>query len=192
MKTTRYVMSCVAVGLVLGLATLGCSGGTDNAQEKDTRTAQDQLEQYGQSQPVPVFSQSQLRQNLIDIQTAQANATATTSFFFNQGIVDPVHSCPSIGFPIPGTYQLTNPQGVVRIGGTADSARFALPQLEATGVYTGDTSATTAICIDESGKGYAFYWEGFVSTVAGPATWNTETKQVVMTGAPTAEFSTGD
>ena len=185
-------MKKLVIGMVvaLSLVAVGCTGTEDNATEKDSQTAQDQLTQFKQAQPVPVFSQSQLRQNLIDIQTAQANATATTSFFFNQGVADPVHSCPSVGFPIPGTYQLTNPQGVVRIGGV-DSARFALPQLEATGVYTGETTSTTAICIDESGKGYAFYWEGFVSTVAGPATWNTETKPVEMTGAPTAEFSTG-
>jgi hypothetical protein len=180
----------ISVAVALSLVVVGCSGTEDNAQEKDTKTVQNQATQYSESQPVPVFTNSQLRQNLIDIETAQANATATTSFFFNQGSVDPIHSCASVGFPIPGTFQLTNPEGVIRIGGV-DSARFELPQMEATGVYTGDTTSTTAICIDEQGKGYAFYWEGFVSTVAGPATWNTETKQVEMTGPPSAEFSTG-
>jgi hypothetical protein len=180
----------VMILVALSLVAVGCTGAEDNATEKDNRTAQDQLTQFQQAQPVPVFSQSQLRQNLIDIATAQAEATATTSFFFNQGIIDPIHSCPSVGFPIPGTFQLTNPEGAVRIGGV-DSTRYVLPQLESTGVYSGETTGTTVICIDENGKGYAHWWEGFVSTVAGPATWNAEAKQIDMTGSPTAEFDTG-
>ena len=182
----------IAVLFALSVVAVGCTGGEDNASEKDTKVASEQLEQFQQAQPVPIFNNSQLRQNLIDIQTAQANATATTSFFFNQGVQNPVHGCPSIGFPIPGTYQLTNPEGVVRIGGTGGSERFALPQLEATGVFSGETTGTTFICVDENGKGYAHWWEGFVSTVAGPAEWNAETGQVEMTGAPSAEFSTGE
>lgn len=187
-------MKKIVIGLavVLSLVAVGCTDDGENATEKDTKTASQQLEQFQQAQPVPIFNSSQLRQNLIDIQTAQANATATTSFFFNQGIEDPIHSCPSIGFPIPGTYQLTNPEGVQKIGSDGNWERFALPQLEATGVYSGETTGTTVICVDDSGRGYAHWWEGFVSTVAGPATWNVETNQIEMTGAPSAEFSTGE
>jgi hypothetical protein len=187
-------MKKIVIGLLVAvsLIAVGCNEQKDNATERDTKTASEQLRQFQEAQPVPIFNSSQLRQNLIEIQTAQANATATTTFFFNQGVTDPIHSCPSIGFPIPGSYQLTNPEGVQRIGGGSSWERFALPQLEATGVYTGDTTGTTVICVDEDGKGYAHWWEGFVSTVAGPAEWNTETKQVEMTGAPSAEFSTGE
>jgi hypothetical protein len=170
---------------VLLFASCSSEGGSRGTEEK---TAEEQLSQFLQSQPIPKFSTSQLRQNLIDIETAQANATATTSFFFNQGVVDPIHSCPSIGFPIPGTFQLTNPDQVV---GGGDS-KEVISQLESTGVYTGDTSATTAICVDADGRGYAFYWEGFVSGVAGPAEWNATTKQIELIGAPTAEFDTGE
>ena len=181
----------LAMVVPLSVLAVGCSDGGDNAQEKDTKGSQEQLNQYTESQPVPFFNFSQLRQNLIEIQTAQANATVTTSFFFNMGVQDPIHDCPSIGFPIPGTYQLTNPEGVVKIGEDGNWERFALPQLEATGVYTGSTTATTVVCINDQGQGYADYWEGFVKTVAGPATWNTETNQIELTGPPTAEFSTG-
>jgi hypothetical protein len=180
----RKTIAITAIAL-LGLAACGSD---DAGRTSEEDTAEKQLTQFLESQPIPIFNYSQLRQNLIEIETAQANATATTSFFFNLGIEDPIHSCPSIGFPIPGTFQLSNPQQ--KVGGT--NGNVTLPQLEANGVYTGDTTATTVICVDAEGKGYASYWEGFVSTVAGPAEWDTETKTVVLTGAPTAEFSTSE
>jgi hypothetical protein len=176
-------ITAIAVSSLLILS--ACSEGRNATVSKEKKAATTQLDQYLQSQPVPLFNTSQLRQNLIDIQTAQVNSTVTTSFFFNQGVVDPVHSCPSIGFPIPGTFQLTNPQQKLR------DSEAVIAQLEANGVYTGDTTGTTAICIDDAGKGYAMYWEGFINTVAGPAKWDETTKRVVLTGAPTAEFNTG-
>lgn len=183
----KYKIALISIIAVFGFA--ACSVEADEATRSEADTAEQQLSQFLQAQPVPEFNSSQLRQNLIDIQTAQANATATTSFFFNMGITDPVHICPSIGFPIPGTFQLTSPE---KPAGNRDGGYYSLPQLEATGVYTGDTSATTVICIDDQGRGYATYWEGFVSTVAGPAEWNGETKTIELTGSPSAEFSTGD
>lgn len=183
----RYKIALISVIAIFGFA--ACSEEADDATRAESDVAEQQLNQFLQAQPVPEFNSSQLRQNLIDIQTAQANATATTSFFFNMGINDPIHTCPSIGFPIPGTFQLTSPE---KPAGSRDGGYYSLPQLEATGVYTGDTTATTVICVDDQGRGYASYWEGFVSTVAGPAEWNSETKTVELTGSPSAEFSTGE
>lgn len=175
----KTIAAAIAVAAAFTLT--ACEG----SRSEESKVAEQQLEQFLQSQPIPIFNSSQLRQNLIDIETAQANATITTSFFFNLGIPDPVHVCPSIGFPIPGTFQLTAPEKGVWSAGDD----FALPQLEANGVYTGDTSATTVICIDSEGRGYAHWWEGFVSTVAGPAEWRDG--QIVLVGEPSAKFSTG-
>lgn len=49
--------------------------------------------------PVPEFRYSQIRQNLIEITQAQAQAetTQTTSFFFNLGADAPIMVCPSSG-----------------------------------------------------------------------------------------------
>jgi len=184
----KSLIGVIALVVVALFVLAGCDPGLSEAQREDQRVANAQLDQFQQAQPVPRFNSSQLRQNLIDIATAQANATVTTSFFFNLGVVDPVHECASIGFPIPGTFQLTNPSQGVRI---RDGGAVVLPQLESSGVYTGDTSATTVICIDSKGRGYAHWWEGFVSTVAGPAEWDSETKRILLTGEPTADFSTG-
>lgn len=170
----------------------GCSGSTSGvkAANEDAKATASQLTQYQQAQPVPKFNYSQLRQNLIEIETAQANATATTSFMFLQsgaGATGPlVHWCPSIGFPIPATYQLTAPQ----FGAYSDNRDdLVLPQMEATGVYTGDTTGTYVMCVGADGKPFAFYHEGFVSTVTGPAHWDITKGEIVMDGTSSAQFS---
>lgn len=175
----------ITIGIIGSLALILAGCQTDNATQKDRATATKQLEGFQKNQPVPVFDWSQLRQNLIEIETSQARTTQTTTFFFNQGVQDPISSCPSIGFPIPATYQLTNPQAKV------PRHDLTLPQIEANGVYTADTSGTFAICINAQGQAYANYWEGFVSTVTGPAKWNTDTHQVELVGPPSFDFSKG-
>lgn len=187
MSRFRRYLALAAVSTVA--LTLAACSNNDGAKSTaaDSRVAAQQLGEFQKNQPVPVFNVSQLRQNLIEIETAQARTTQTAAFFFNQGVQDPVATCPSIGFPIPATYQLTNPQQ--KIGGV--HGNLTLPQIEATGVYTADTSGTYVICIDAQGRTYAQYWEGFVDTVTGPAKWNTTTHQVELTGPPSFNFSKG-
>jgi hypothetical protein len=184
--TKRKILSIAAVVVVFFGVFAGTCGDDENkAQTRDRATAEKQLTGYQTNQPVPVFTWSQLRQNLIEIETAQAQTTQTTTFFFNQGVQDPVSSCPSIGFPIPSTYQITNPEAKVR------DHDFALPQIEANGVYTDQSTGTYAICVDAQGRPYADYWEGFVKTVTGPAKWNTGSHQVELVGPPSFNFSKG-
>jgi hypothetical protein len=187
MNEKKLAKSLVAVILVClaGLGLAGCDTSQNAANNADRKTAARQLAGYQRNQPVPTFTWSQLRQNLIEIETAQAQTTQTTSFFFNQGVQDPVTSCPSIGFPIPSTYQLTNPESKVA------QHDLTLPQIEANGVYTGDTTGTFVICVDAKGMPYANYWEGFVNTVTGPAKWNPESHQVELIGPPSFKFTKG-
>lgn len=168
------------IGILFIVALVFLAGCNHEAgRKKEARTVRDQAAGFVDGQPIPKFTYSQLRQNLIEIQTAQANGIATTSFFFNQGVADPIKSCPSIGYALPSTYQLTAPQA---LDGTY--------QMESTGVYTADSTGTYVICVDAGGKGRATYWEGFVETEAGPAKWDTTTKQIVPTGEATGDFST--
>lgn len=172
------------------LAFVGCTVAEPNAIAEDRATAAANLDRLNDSQPVPEFSYSQIRQNLIEITTAQAETTQTTSFFFNLGVDGPVMSCPSIGFPIPTTAQLTNPdQAIGDIGHNGSGA--VIPQAEQTGIYTGDSTGTYVVCVDAQGRAYAHYWEGFVSTVAGPAEWNDEAQQIDLVGPPSFDFSEG-
>ena len=179
----------IALIILAGLSLTACLGeGTPESVKEDRQVASRQLDRYQRSQPVPEFDWSQLRQNLIEITEAQVQTTQTTSFFFNLGVADPISSCPSIGFPIPTTYQLTNPvQAIGDIGDNGSGAVVA--QLEQNGVYSGESTGTYVICTSPTGDAYALYWEGFVSTVAGPAIW--EDGQIVLIGDPSFDFSEG-
>lgn len=177
-------IKAIIVTVLITIGVSSCTNDHGNATKKETNVSRDQLNIYLDSQPLPVFKTSQLRQNLIEIETAQSNVTVTTSFFFNMGIADPITVCSSVGFPIPASYQLSNPQARMQ------DHDLTLPQLESNGVYTGDTTGTYVICVDAEGNGYAHYWEGFVATVSGPAKWDSTIKQIVLTGESTAEFTT--
>ncbi len=197
-KILGVLIAIVAVMSLAACEDPGGSGKTGNAQAtKDERNqASQQLDQFQQSQPVPNYNWSQLRQNLIEIQNSQANTTATTSFMFLQsgaGATGPlVYWCPSIGFPIPASYQLTNPERIeVFRKGSDGITSSEIDQLEPTGVYSGDTTGTYVMCVGTDGKPFAFYHEGFVSTVTGPAHWDEAAGEVIMDGASTAEFSSG-
>jgi hypothetical protein len=175
----RIILVIVAL---LSIGPLASCSHHDNANKRDARASEQSLERQQKSQPTPIYDWSQKRQNLIELSDAQAHTTQTTTFFFLEGI-GLVGSCPSIGFPIASTTQLTNPEAKV------NKHDITLPQVEPTGVYTGDSSATYTICVDSAGKPYASYWEGYVMAVTGPAKF--DGKQIVLTGKPTGEFSKG-
>jgi len=105
----RIITGLSAIVLVAALSACSVEDEAPSANAKDAASSATILKKAQAAQPVPQFDWSQIRQTLIDAQTAQAEATQTTSFFFNLGVVDPVFSCPSIGFPVAGTSQLTNP-----------------------------------------------------------------------------------
>ena len=185
----RWRRKFLLAGVVLATAAgvTACNTGSSSTRASEQAAATDALHQLLLAQPVPQFTFSQLRQNVIEIETAQAQATQTTSFFFNMGVADPVQTCPSVGFPIPSTDQLTNPDQFVG----SHNGNVTLPQSESTGVYTGDSTGTYVMCIDAQGRPYADYWEGFVQVVTGPATWDAAKHQVTLTGPPSFAFTKG-
>jgi hypothetical protein len=155
--------------VLLSLPVAAFAGVTKDEKEQSDRI----LSVFRQAQPVPERPWSQLRQSLIEIEVAQMDTTVTTSFFFNTGIKDPIDVCPSIGFAIPASYQLTNP---FRTAGSSDNV--AVGQLEANGVYTAGSTGTYVMCV--VGKGLnASYWEGFVKTEVGIAHWDSSLGRIV-------------
>lgn len=179
-KTTTLILTAT-----LALALAACEDTRSDAQREDRELSENILTEMQDAHPVPQFDRSQERQNLVELITARAQSTDTTTFFFNMGIPEPVNQCPSIGFPIPATMQVTNPQvgEYYHSGGTT-----VVPQVEPTGVYTGETTGTYALCLDAQGNGYAVYWEGFVQTVTGPAEF--KDGQVQLIGPPSFDFTT--
>lgn len=176
------IAAVVLAAVFLGACT---DSGESSATKADQNLSAQILADLQKAHPTPKFARSQLRQNLVDIITAQAESTQTTSFFFLEG-VGMVAQCPSIGFPIASTSQLTNPDKVI----TRRGGRIAtVPQVEPTGIYTGDSSGTYVICVDAQGEAYARYWEGYVQAVSGPAEFRDG--QVVLIGPSSFDFDNG-
>lgn len=186
----RYLITVPLALLVLA----ACSGNkTPSAARKAAQSEQlsagRTLQRMIKTQPIPERPWSQLRQNLIEIETAQIDTTRTTTFFFNLGVAAPIQSCPSIGYPIPSTNQLTNPEQIIQDRGDRSGGNLSLPQIDPNGVYTGQSTGTYVMCVDAQGRAYADYWEGFVQTVTGPAEWNDAKHAVELVGPPSFDFS---
>jgi hypothetical protein len=171
-------LKLIALTSLLAVVAIAGSACTDSSTQTDKRATDEQMKQYQEGQPLPAFDRSQSRQTLIDVVTIRAESITTTSFFMMVGAPDPVFMCPSIGVPIPGTWSLTNPVQ------TAGSNGAVVAQAEPDGIYTGDTDATSTICVDGNGKTFMFYHEGPVANVTGPATWNYDRNQIELTGSP--------
>lgn len=176
---------CLPALFVVALA-LGLTACSQSANSKDQATSAAILSQMETAQPVPVFTWSQIRQTLIDIETAQAKTVQTTTFFFNLGVKTPVNSCPSIGFPVATTDELTNPQQAV--GGSGGQTSIA--QIDPNGIYAGNSTGTYVLCIGSDGSTFGAYWEGYVYAVTGPAVWNDKTGAVQETGPSSFKFTT--
>lgn len=71
-KSTRYIGGAVII--LLGVLSLSaCSVTGNRAVQSDQKVSATILGKYEQSQPAPIFDWSQIRQTLIDIETAQAS-----------------------------------------------------------------------------------------------------------------------
>lgn len=182
----RWVTAGLAGVLLVGVALIFSACNTTHSAQV-TRNLSSQIQnQYQTAQPAPQFKWSQLRQDLISVQQAQAGGAETTTFFYNLGVTSPVQTCPSLGFPIASTSELTSPQRVART-----THNVVLPNLTPTGIYVGDSSGTYVVCVNPDGKPYIDYWEGYVQAVAGPAVWDTATHSVRMTGTSSVPIKIG-
>ena len=161
------------VSAALGLCAFMVFGGanscdstssTAKAERNDTAVVDQQQTIYQNGQPIPLFNYSQQRATLIDVYKAKTAGTATYTVVYSFG--RPVFTCPSIGFPIPATTQLTNPE---RIGYTGyNIGALAFPQAEPDGTYTGQTAVTYVLCVRSDGSVSPVYSEPDVMTFTYP------------------------
>lgn len=170
-------MKRIAIGII-GLIALvaiaaGCDWGTSeenrqagNNAASEQQAVSDSFSQLVDSQQIPSFNFSQERQTVIDAETVRATGATSTALFYIEG-VGLEFWCPSIGAPVPSTYQLSANESWVDIPGDESRELFNVQQGEPTGVYVGDSNATWVICLDDQGRSFGQYWEGPVgATVA--------------------------
>jgi len=192
-KARAAAVAAVAIPALVLCTASSCGNGTSNGQQQENKQQGQDTTSLEQSQPIPHFDYSQIRQTIIDAETIAANGTQTTSFFFQMGLANPVFSCPSIGMPVANTAQLSNPDQVVTQDsqGNGITGSAVIGQQDPDGVYApAASSGTYVICVNGSGAKYLMYWEGDVLTAAAGAEWNAATHQVSVTGAPTAAIHT--
>jgi hypothetical protein len=192
-RTLTAFAGAAAIAVTVLCTASSCGSGTSNGQQQENKQQGQDTTSLEQSQPIPHFSYSQIRQTIIDAETISADGTQTTSFFFQMGDADPVFSCPSIGMPVANTAELSNPDQVVTQDsqGNGISGSATIGQMDPDGVYApAASSGTYVICVNSSGANYLQYWEGDVMTVAAGASWNNSTHSLSVTGAPTAAIHT--
>lgn len=162
----------VAIPLAaLALGAVSCSDTKTTAQKQDQQAMADIQSRMQNAQPIPALPWSQYRQ---------------TSFWFSRGAGGqgtPIGSCPSLGFPVPASAQLSNPETPIWHGDTNGSSGVTVSQMEPNGVYTGSTDGTYVVCAGTGGKPYLVYVEADVITIGGPAEWRDG--KVQPTGDPT-------
>jgi hypothetical protein len=190
MKLSRKAAVSIG-GAVIAVLSLAACTGNQSAQQKEQSAQTSDTQSLENSQPIPHYNYSQIRQTAIDAQDIAANGTQTTSFFFMMGNQDPIFSCPSLGEPVPNTAQLSNPSQIAPISGKYGGGATDLPQMDPDGIYApSSSSGTYVICVNGSGAKYLQYWEGDVMTVAAGATWDSSAHTLKVTGAPTAVVHT--
>lgn len=179
------------VALAGMLAVLVCAGAACNtvkqkqagktAAEEQTRVG-DAFSRMSNSQPVPTFDWSQERQTLIDVETARANGATTTTAFYLEGI-GLIEWCPSIGAPVASTSQLSASKQWVDLPGDHTTDLKEVDQGESTGVYVGQSSGTWTLCLDNNGKKFAVYWEGYVHSTVGIVSSYPADKRLTITSS---------
>jgi hypothetical protein len=182
----RLIAAIVAAVAVIGTAILvaACTtsgGGTGSSLEQTSSQAD--LTIAEETLPAPVFPRSEVRYAFIQDQAAQALGEQTTSFVWNLG-QDPKPLCPSIGFPVPNTAELTNPSRPVQVtGGSGGNSAVTVGNMDPNQLYTpASSSGTFVLCINRQGEPYTVYSEPNVVTVAGAAT--VVNGSIVEQGAP--------
>lgn len=170
-KRRRILAALLALGACIALAA-ACTEDQNadeqgrNVEEREDSATDRSMNRMTQSQQIPEFDFSQERQTLIESLTIRAEGTHGTAQVFNlDGSLR--WWCPTIGAPVPSTYQLTNPWDVEWKGGHNGNSGVGIARSEPTGVYSGDSQATWIVCTDDNGTAYGRYAESDVEWTSG-------------------------
>ncbi len=183
----RKQFSIIAFVLVVFFGTFAgtCSNNSEES-EKGGKTAKEEqkavqtgFNRLSNSQQVPTFDWSQERQTVIDVETIRATGATSTTAGYLEGI-GLIWWCPSAGAPVPSSYQLSGSTQWVDLPDDNSRELFSIDQGEPTGVYIGQSSGTWTLCLDNNGKKFAKYWEGYVDSTIGIINSYPADKRVVV------------
>ena len=172
-------IASVATGIAVAFLLCGAQGGCDDkTPERATAAAAEQasqnlqMEQFLRNQPVPSFDWSLERHMLIQLYAARQRATVTHSVVQSEFTGKILWQCDSIGFPLPYSTQLTNPEQVIGrtyCGDHCSVAAVAIGQQEPNGLFPPPTSdATWVPCVNERGQITPVYEEKHVTVFLRP------------------------
>lgn len=139
--------------LAIALALVGCTNSVSEVEQQQQRNGSVAIVQ---NQPVPdLGGYSFERQIVIETYIARNSTIATYAYMITMdGKI--IEICPSIGYPIPYSTQLTNPE-VYNYNGTT------LPNMEPNGLYPPDNAAATLVqCVNPDGSVSPTYIEWYV------------------------------
>jgi len=195
--TVKVTLSRVVILILSSLLVVACGAAiAENGHTAEFR-AQDKIQEHAEkTQPVPFFKYSQVRQNLIELEHAEAEGVQTTTFFCpNNGCskaYPPIKVCASIGAPIPITDELSNPEQPLRDNSEPlenGGGNVVVGEMDPNGIYPGNGEGTRAMCIGKGGTVIPAYWEGPVETEYAPAVWNAAKGEIKDIGPPSFQFS---
>jgi len=173
-KRRRWAAGIVAVAALLVAGASSCDTGQQRSNEQTARNAvEDQqaaimkgVERRNTSQQIPVFDWSQEFQTLLDVLTMRAEGTHGTAYAKAlDGSL--LWWCPTVGAPVPSTYQVTPGEAYVDIKGDGIEAKFPVDLPEPTGAHIGDSAATWTVCLDDAGTSFGVYEEANVGWRSG-------------------------
>jgi hypothetical protein len=165
--------------VVVALMVAACSPAKQDATSQEQTTTLSQMDQYLKVQPIPYFDSSAMRQTLIEILKAQTTPTNTWSVEMALDGTG-IFVCPSIGYPIPATDELTNPQQVVTVHNDTTWSSGVINQADPNGVYGGDTAGTYILCVGPDGAYTPVYSEANVQTFPFPVSLDPVTHRIVV------------
>jgi hypothetical protein len=153
---SRHARPRFALAVLATLALVGCNfyENTDSREQVQVHTQQDQ---YARTQPVPYFEWSLQRDLYSEIYKLKNEAVATWSYVWDQYRGKISFECASVGFPIPGGTELTNPYQVTygQNGGSG-----VVSQAEPDGLFAPDVSeGTYVLCTNDDGSVSPVYLE---------------------------------
>jgi len=127
--------------LVFSVMLVACD---ETQPQTESQQVNQQQQTFSSNQPLHTYDYSPERDELQQIYDARMKVVNTWTVIYSYGKA--VFVCPSKGYPIPYTTQLTNPDQVTSGSDTANPG-VVIPQAEPNGLYTGQTTATWVLCI---------------------------------------------